>query len=113
MLRFDCFYKNPHCHVRAPGDHSRNNMKDKAWKTRSAGLDQPKPRFPSMVKQAGYEEIAAKIDPQAIADQLTQLEPEILAKNKSTLSCSRESAQSRLDCRADVLTCFPDTGSRP
>jgi hypothetical protein len=33
-----------------------------------------------MVKQAGYEEIAASIDQQTIADQLIRLEPEILAK---------------------------------
>ena len=43
-------------------------------------LEQLKTRFPSMVKQAGYEEIAGKIDQRAIADQLTRLEPEILAK---------------------------------
>jgi hypothetical protein len=33
-----------------------------------------------MIKQAGYEEIAEKIDQQAIADRLTRLEQEILAK---------------------------------
>jgi hypothetical protein len=33
-----------------------------------------------MVKQAGYEEIAGRIDQQAIAERLTQLEPDILAK---------------------------------
>jgi hypothetical protein len=43
-------------------------------------LEQLKTRFPSMIKQAGYEEIAGRIDQQAIADQLTRLEPEILAK---------------------------------
>ena len=43
-------------------------------------LEQLKTRFPAMVKQAGYDEIAAKIDQQAIADQLTRWEPEILAK---------------------------------
>jgi hypothetical protein len=43
-------------------------------------LEQLKTRFPSMVKQAGYEEIAERIDQQTIADQLTRLEPEILAK---------------------------------
>jgi hypothetical protein len=43
-------------------------------------LDQLRTRFPSMVKQAGYEEIAASIDQQAIADQLTRLEPQIVAK---------------------------------
>jgi hypothetical protein len=43
-------------------------------------LEQLKTRFPSMVKQAGYEEIAERIDQQAIADYLTQSEPEIIAK---------------------------------
>jgi hypothetical protein len=81
ILRFDCFYKNPHYHVGASGDHAVHNMKDEGiedpvrWT-----LEQLKTRFPSMVKQAGYEEIAEKIDQQAIADHLTPLEPEILAK---------------------------------
>ena len=43
-------------------------------------LTQRKTRFPSMVKQAGYEEIAARIDQQTITDQLIQLKTEILAK---------------------------------
>jgi hypothetical protein len=47
---------------------------------RSEVLDQLKTRFAVMVKQAGYEEIAAKIDQQSIADQLIRLEPEIIAK---------------------------------
>jgi len=81
ILRFDCFYKNPHYHVGASGEDSVHNMKDEGvedpvrWT-----LDQLKTRFPSMVKQAGYEEIAESIDQQAIADRLNQLEPEILAK---------------------------------
>ncbi len=81
ILRFDCFYKNPHYHVGASGEHSVHNMKDEGvedpvrWT-----LDQLKTRFPSMVKQAGYEEIAASIDQQAIADQLSRLEPEIRGK---------------------------------
>jgi hypothetical protein len=33
-----------------------------------------------MVKQAGYEEIAGRIDQQALADHLTKLEAEIIAK---------------------------------
>ena len=82
ILRFDCFYKNPHYHVGASGGESA------AYKMNDEGgedsvrwtLEQLKSRFPSMVKQAGYEEIAGKIDQQAIADQLTCLEPEILAK---------------------------------
>jgi hypothetical protein len=82
ILRFDCFYKNPHYHVGASGgEQAAHKMKDEGvqdpvrWT-----LDQLKTRFPAMVKQAGYEEIAERIDQQAIADQLTRLEPEILAK---------------------------------
>ena len=43
-------------------------------------LEQLKTRFPAMVKQAGYEKIAGRIDQQAITDQLTRLEREIIAK---------------------------------
>jgi hypothetical protein len=81
ILRFDCFYKNPHYHVGASGDHSVHNMKDEGVEDRVRWtLEQLKTRFPSMIKQAGYDEIAERIDHQAIANQLTQLEPEILAK---------------------------------
>jgi hypothetical protein len=82
ILRFDCFYKEPHYHVGASGgENAARKMKDEGvedpvrWT-----LEQLKTRFPAMVKQAGYEEIAGKIDQQAIADHLTRLEPEILAK---------------------------------
>src|SRR5437016_11574003 len=82
ILRFDCFYKNPHYHVGASGgEQAAHKMKDEGvedpvrWT-----LDQLKTRFPAMVKQAGYEEIAERIDQQAITDQLTQLEREIIAK---------------------------------
>ena len=81
ILRFDCFYKNPHYHVGASGEQHVHNMKDEGiedpvrWT-----LEQLKTRLPSMVKQAGYEEIAGRIDQQAMADHLTKLEPEIIAK---------------------------------
>ena len=82
ILRFDCFYKNPHYHVGASGgENAARKMKDEGiedpvrWT-----LDQLKTRFPAMVKQAGYEEIAEKIDQRSIADQLTRLESEIIAK---------------------------------
>jgi hypothetical protein len=82
ILRFDCFYKNPHYHVGVSGgEQAAHKMKDEGvedpvrWT-----LDQLKTRFPAMVKQAGYEEIAARIDQQAITDQLTRLEREIIAK---------------------------------
>jgi hypothetical protein len=82
ILRFDCFYKNPHYHVGASGgENASRKMKDEGvedpvrWT-----LDQLKTRFPAMVKQAGYDEIAERIDQRSIADQLTRLEPEIIAK---------------------------------
>jgi hypothetical protein len=43
-------------------------------------LEQLKNRLPSMVTEAGYDEIANRIDQQAIADALRQFEPEIRAK---------------------------------
>ena len=83
ILRFDCFYKNPHYHVGASGgEQAAHKMKEEGvedpvhWT-----LEQLKTRFPAMVKQAAYEEIAERIDQQAITDQLTRLEPEILSKN--------------------------------
>jgi hypothetical protein len=82
ILRFDCFYKNPHYHVGASGgEQAAHKMKDEGvedpvrWT-----LEQLKTRFPAMVKQAGYEEIAERIDQQMITDQLTRLEREIIAK---------------------------------
>jgi hypothetical protein len=81
ILRYDCFYNNPHYHIGASDDRSSHKMKEEGiedpvrWT-----LDQLKTRLSLMVKQAGYDEIAGKIDQQAIADQLTRLEPEILAK---------------------------------
>ncbi len=81
ILRFDCFCKEPHYHVGARGEEALHKMKDEGvedpvrWT-----LEQLKTRFPAMVKQAGYSEIAEKLDQQAIADHLTRFEPEILAK---------------------------------
>ncbi|MGH7931485.1 MAG: DUF7700 domain-containing protein [Candidatus Binatia bacterium] len=81
ILRFDCFYKNPHYHIGASGEHSVHNMKDEGVEDPVGWtLEQLKTQLPSMVKQAGYEEIAERIDKQAITDQLTRLEREIIAK---------------------------------
>jgi hypothetical protein len=81
ILRFDCFYNNPHYHIGASDDRSTHKMKDEGVEDSVRWtLEQLKTRLPSMVKQAGYEEIAERIDQRAIADQLTRLEPEILAK---------------------------------
>ena len=81
ILRFDCFYKNPHYHIGPSGKHPVHHMKEEGigdpvgWT-----LEQLKTRLPAMVTEAGYEEIANRIDQQAIADELRQFEPEIRAK---------------------------------
>lgn len=81
ILRFDCFYKNPHYHIGVSDDRSTHKMKDEGVKDSVRWtLEQLKTRFPAMVKEAGYEEIAGKIDQRAIAEQLARLEPEIFAK---------------------------------
>ena len=82
ILRFDCFYKNPHYHVGASGgENAAHQMKDEGVEDSVRWtLTQLKTRLPAMVKQAGYDEIAGKIDQQAIADQLARLETEILAR---------------------------------
>src|SRR4030095_5160043 len=82
ILRFECFYKTRHYRVGPSGGESAAyKMKDEGIEDSVRWtLEQLKTRFPSMVKQAGYEEIANRIDQQAIADQLSRLEPEIIAK---------------------------------
>ena len=77
ILRFDCFYKNPHYHIGASGGESA------AFKMKDEGIEDPvrwtleqlKTRFPAMVKEAGYDEIAETIDKQAIADDCRSAEP--------------------------------------
>lgn len=81
IIRFDCFYNDPHYHIGTSG--ARTNCKMKAEGIAdpvSWSLEQLKTHFPALVKQAGYESIAASIDQQAVADQLTRLDTEIRAK---------------------------------
>ncbi|HEY1269345.1 MAG TPA: hypothetical protein VGH16_18955 [Candidatus Binatia bacterium] len=81
IVRFDCFYKDPHYHIGMSGDYKNRKMKDEGiddpvgWT-----LEQLKTSFPSLVRQAGYGDIAATIDQLAVADQLTRMEAAIRAK---------------------------------
>src|SRR5258707_8629686 len=83
ILRFDCFYKNPHYHVGASGgEQAGHKMKEEGVEDPGRrALEQLKTRFPALVKQAGYEEIASRIDQQAITAQITRLKQEIITKN--------------------------------
>ena len=81
ILRFDCFSKTPHYHIGPAGKDAVHDMNAEGiadpvrWT-----LDQLKTRLPSLVTAAGYQEIAMRIDQNAIADRLSQVEPDILAK---------------------------------
>ena len=81
ILRFDCFNKTPHYHIGPSGKDSVHDMNAEGiadpvrWT-----LDQLKTRLPSMVTEAGYAEIAKRIDQIAIANRLSQVEKDILAK---------------------------------
>jgi hypothetical protein len=81
ILRFDCFYKNPHYHIGPSGKHPVHQMKDEGIED-SVGwtVEQLKTRLASMVTDAGYEEIAKRIDQQAVAEHLSRFEPEIRAR---------------------------------
>jgi len=81
ILRFDCFKKNPHYHVGPAHKDTVHNMKTEGIEDPlSWTLDQLKNRLASMITEAGYEEIARRIDQKAIAHDLSQLEKNILAK---------------------------------
>lgn len=81
ILRFDCFNHTPHYHIGASGRHPVHDMKEEGiqdpvrWT-----LDQLKTRLPSLVTEAGYEEIAKLIDQKAFTQSLSRVEQDILAK---------------------------------
>ena len=80
ILRFDCFDKEPHYHIGPSGKSQAHDMEDEGIEDNVRWtLDQLKTRLPSMVTEAGYEEIAKMIDQKAIADRLSQVEKDILA----------------------------------
>ena len=58
ILRFDCFYKNPHYHIGPSGKHPVHQMKEEGIEDPVGWtLEQLKTRFASMVAEAGYDEI--------------------------------------------------------
>jgi len=81
ILRFDCFSKTPHYHIGPSGRDAVHDMNPQGiadpvrWT-----LDQLKTRLPALVQAAGYNEIAKRIDQNAIAGRLSQVENDILAK---------------------------------
>lgn len=81
ILRFDCFNQTPHYHIGPSGRHPVHDMKNEGiedpvrWT-----LEQLKTRLPSLVTEAGYEEIAKTIDQKAFTQSLSRVEQDIFAK---------------------------------
>jgi hypothetical protein len=82
ILRFDCFKKTPHYHIGPSGKNNpARDMKEEGIENPVRWtLEQLKTRLPSLVTEAGYEDIAKAIDQKAFTQSLSMVEPDILAK---------------------------------
>lgn len=78
LLRFDCFDKDPHYHYDPEGqdDHRKLDSQEVpdpvAWT-----LAQLAGNLVSMVRTAGYDEIAERIDAEAVEEAVSQIEAAI------------------------------------
>lgn len=75
LLRFDCFDQNPHYHY-DPGDKNLRYDMDKTTAGNPVGwtLQQLRTRLPEMLKKAGFEDIANKLDCGLVLSKLDQVE---------------------------------------
>jgi hypothetical protein len=75
LLRFDCFDQNPHYHYDPEDKNLRYDM-DKTTAGNPVGwtLQQLRTRLPEMLKKAGFEEIANKLDCAHVLSKLDQVE---------------------------------------
>jgi len=75
LLRFDCFDQNPHYHYDPEHRNERYNL-DKTTAGNALGwtLKQLRTQLPAMLKRAGYEDIANRLDCNLVASKLDQVE---------------------------------------
>ena len=75
ILRFDCFDHQPHYHY-GPQKRNERVMLDKTTAGDSTGwtVQQLRERLPEMFRRAGYEELAAQADMEALGPTLDELE---------------------------------------
>ena len=93
VLRLDCFDQTPHYHYGPEKKNERLDM-DKTTAGNPVGwtLQQLRNSLPAMVRRAGYEDVAAKIDPDLIAKKLDELEPiarEMVQTKRRTITHNR------------------------
>ena len=75
LLRFDCFDQEPHYHY-GPEKANERLYLDKTTAGNPVGwtLTQLRTRLPEMIKRAGYEDVANRLDPSLIATKLDEVE---------------------------------------
>jgi hypothetical protein len=75
LLRFDCFDQRPHYHYDPDDKNLRYDM-DKTTAGNAVGwsLNQLRTRLPEMLKKAGFEDIASKLDCPQVLSKLDQVE---------------------------------------
>jgi hypothetical protein len=75
LLRFDCFDQRPHYHY-DPEDKNLHYDMDKTTAGNAVGwtLTQLRTRLPEMLKKAGFEDIANKLDCPLVLSKLDQVE---------------------------------------
>jgi hypothetical protein len=75
LLRFDCFDQRPHYHYAPDGKNERHDM-DKTTAGNAVGwmLNQLRGRLPEMLKHAGFEDVANRLDCSLVTSKLDQVE---------------------------------------
>lgn len=87
LLRFDCYENDPHYHS-APkvitDDHRKLNSQEVpdpvAWT-----LAQLSQNLVSMIRTAGYEAVAGRVDPEAVASALPRVEAALHEVSRSAV----------------------------
>ena len=75
LLRFDCFKKNPHYHYDPTGKNELHSLdRQTVPDPISWTMTQLREHLPDMIRTAGYESIAARLDQAAIATILPKIE---------------------------------------
>ena len=93
ILRFDCFDNSPHYHYGPEKDNVRILLDTVVsgnpigWTTK-----QLRHRLPEMIKRAGYEELAGKLDDALVSQKIDELDTvarEIAARERHTVTHNR------------------------
>lgn len=75
VLRFDCFRKSPHYHYDPYGKNDMHELgKDEVPDPIAWTLEQLRSQLQPMIREAGYDGVAERVDQGAVAAALPELE---------------------------------------